>query len=65
MNLKLFIFYTSLGAIIWSMILVALGYIIGENQALISEYLSQIITITLILLSLLVAFYIYRNKNKI
>jgi membrane protein DedA with SNARE-associated domain len=65
MNLKVFIFYTSLGALIWSIILVALGYIIGENQALIKEYLSQIITITLVTISLLVVFYIYRNKNKI
>ena len=64
MDLKVFILYTSLGAIIWSAILVVLGYMIGENQELIKEYLSQIIMITLVTLSILVAVYIYR-KNKI
>ena len=64
MNLKVFIFYTSLGALIWSIILVALGYIIGENQELIKEYLSQIVTITLICVAIITAFYIYNHKRK-
>jgi len=64
MNLKVFIFYTSLGAMIWSIILVALGYLIGENQELIKEYLSQIVTITLLLVALITAFYIYNHKRK-
>lgn len=64
MNLKVFIFYTSLGAMIWSMILVALGYLIGENQELIKEYLSQIVTITLICIGLITIFYIYNHKRK-
>ncbi len=64
MNLKVFIFYTSLGALIWSIILVALGYLIGENQELIKEYLSQIVTITLICVALITAMYIYNHKRK-
>jgi len=64
MNLKVFIFYTSLGAMIWSIILVALGYLIGENQELIKEYLSQIVTITLICVAFMTAFYIYNHKRK-
>ncbi|MCK5295159.1 MAG: DedA family protein [Arcobacteraceae bacterium] len=64
MDLKVFILYTSLGAIIWSAILVILGYMIGENQELIKEYLSQIVMITLLSLSFIVAFYIYKKKNK-
>jgi membrane protein DedA with SNARE-associated domain len=64
MNLKVFIFYTSLGALIWSIILVALGYIIGENQELIKEYLSQIVTITLACVAIITAFYIYNHKRK-
>ena len=65
MDLKIFVLYTSLGAIIWSAILVVLGYMIGENQELIKEYLSQIIMITLVSLSFLVAFYVYRRRDKI
>ncbi len=64
MNLKVFIFYTSLGALIWSAILVALGYIIGENQELIKEYLSQIVIITLITISIITAIYILNHKRK-
>jgi membrane protein DedA with SNARE-associated domain len=64
MNLKVFIFYTSLGALIWSTILVALGYIIGENQELIKEYLSQIVTITLVVIAIITTIYILNNKRK-
>jgi len=64
MNLKVFIFYTSLGALIWSIILVALGYLIGENQELIKEYLSQIVTITLLTVAIITAMYIYNHKRK-
>ena len=64
MNLKVFIFYTSLGALIWSIILVALGYLIGENQELIKEYLSQIVTITLLCVAIITAMYIFNHKRK-
>jgi membrane protein DedA with SNARE-associated domain len=43
MNLAVFSFYTSLGAGIWVIILTLLGYYIGDNEALIKEYLHQII----------------------
>ncbi len=64
MELKLFIFYTSLGALIWSIVLVTLGYIIGKNQELIQEYLSQIVSITLLLVALITVIYIYNHKRK-
>lgn len=43
MNIPMFCFYTSLGAGIWVIILTLLGYFIGENEALIKEYLRDII----------------------
>jgi membrane protein DedA with SNARE-associated domain len=64
MNLKVFIFYTSLGALVWSIILVTLGYVIGENQELIKEYLSLIVTITLACVTIITAIYIYNIKRK-
>jgi len=64
MNLKVFIFYTSLGALIWSIILVALGYIIGENQELIQNYLHQIVIITLIGVAIVTVLYILNHKRK-
>lgn len=50
MNFRLFFFYTTLGATIWTSILAFFGYFIGENQDLIFTYLRQI-TISLVLVS--------------
>lgn len=64
MDLKVFIFYTSLGALIWSIILVALGYFIGQNQELIKEYLHQIVIITLIIVAIITLIYTFNHKRK-
>jgi len=64
MNLKIFVIYTSLGALIWSIILVALGFIIGENQELINQYLSQIVTITVAVVAKITIVYIMNHKRK-
>ncbi len=64
MNLWKFSLYTSLGAGIWVLILTLLGYFIGQNQELISEYL-KIITITiLITLAIIILFYIRLKIKK-
>ena len=64
MNITVFSIYTALGAGIWALILIALGYFIGENQELIDSYLKQIITILLGLLILLTLWYTLKQKNK-
>ncbi|MEA1916189.1 MAG: DedA family protein [Campylobacterota bacterium] len=63
MDIKIFLFYTSLGAAIWSLILIAFGYLIGENEALIKEYLPQITAITLMSIAVIIIIYIYRHKK--
>jgi membrane protein DedA with SNARE-associated domain len=63
MNLLVFSIYTSLGAAIWVIILTLLGYYLGDNEALIKEYLRYIIVVILILLVVL-AFWYYKKIKK-
>ena len=64
MNLALFCFYTSLGAGSWVIILTALGYFLGQNEAVLKEYL-HIITLGLVFLVVLgIAVYIFYQKRK-
>jgi len=64
MKMKLFLFYTALGAGIWSLILIVLGYTIGENEALIKEYLHQITYVVVITVFFMIALYTYLHKKK-
>ncbi|MEA2091085.1 MAG: DedA family protein [Campylobacterota bacterium] len=64
MNLAVFATYTALGAGIWALILVMLGYIIGENQDLIDTYLKQITITVVVVLVLLGSWYAYYQKKK-
>lgn len=62
MNLALFSLYTSLGAAIWVVILTLLGYYIGDNEALIKEYLRYII-ISILLIIAFFGFYYYKKQR--
>ena len=64
MNLAVFSMYTALGAGLWALILVMLGYFIGENQELIDTYLKQIIIAILLILVLLGSWYYSVQKRK-
>ncbi len=64
MNLAVFSIYTALGAGLWALILVMLGYFIGQNQELISMYLKQITITVLIALVLLGSWYAYIQRRK-
>ena len=63
MPLNKFAFYTTLGAGIWVVILALLGYLIGENETLINEYLHQIIIVTLVLIGIASIVYVFMNKK--
>lgn len=63
MPLLPFTLYTALGAGIWSMVLILLGYILGQNQELITAYLHQITLTILGALILLVFVYLRRKGN--
>ncbi|RUM73148.1 MAG: DedA family protein [Sulfurovum sp.] len=59
-----FSFYTALGAGIWVVVLVGLGYLLGSNEALLSKYLSVATWIALFCVMLITLFYIIRNKRR-
>jgi len=64
MNIVEFSLYTTLGAGLWALILVLLGYFIGENQELIDAYLKQItITVVALVVVLVSIYFWYKNKK--
>ena len=59
-----FTFYTALGAGIWSIVLIGLGYLLGENKALMASYLHQITLVMVGAIAVLIVVYIIRIKTK-
>ena len=64
MNLAKFCLYTSLGAGIWSAILISLGYWFGDNMELIQNYLNNITLLILSISIVLVIIYLKLRKRK-
>ncbi len=64
MNIWRFSLYSALGAGIWVIVLVALGYLLGSNEELISEYLKTATLIALISVVFITIFYIVRYKRR-
>ncbi|MCF6172594.1 MAG: DedA family protein [Campylobacteraceae bacterium] len=64
MNIKIFTLFTALGAGIWVVILVLLGYFIGENQALIQQYLHVIMLFLAAFIFIISIIYYLKNKRK-
>lgn len=64
MDIKKFTLYTTLGAGLWMLILIALGYFLGQNQDLIKKYLHLITVALLIFLTLITIIYIYFHKKQ-
>ena len=62
MNFKLFLFYTSIGATIWTSILSFSGYLIGENQELIIKYIKELSLIFVIGCGILIIIGIFYPK---
>ncbi|NBV05807.1 MAG: DedA family protein [Proteobacteria bacterium] len=64
MNFRLFCFYTTLGSLIWTIVLAMLGYEIGENRALIKEYIHIIIMCCAATCALIIPCYYFFKKRK-
>ena len=63
MPLDKFALHTTLGAGLWVIVLVLLGYFLGENEELIHEYLHQIVLVTLGLIVIASIIYVFINKK--
>jgi len=63
MHVGKFSFYTAIGAGIWIVVLVAIGYVLGSNEALITEYLRTATLFALGFITLLTIAYIVYNKK--
>jgi membrane protein DedA with SNARE-associated domain len=63
MNLAKFSFYTSLGAGIWSLVLISLGYFLGNNSELLKQNLNIISLAFTIIGVLFLVFYIYKKRK--
>ena len=63
MNIGKFSFYTALGAGIWVVVLVLLGYFLGANEELVGEYLHRATIIALASVSLITIGYILYKRR--
>lgn len=64
MNIPKFCFYTGLGAGLWVLILTIIGYMVGENEALVAAYTKEGLIGVLILSTVIVGVYILRHRRK-
>ena len=62
MNFKKFAIYSAFGSTLWVSIVVAVGYLIGNNEHLISKYLKQINIGLILFITIMVAFYIWKLR---
>ena len=64
LSMPKFIFYTGLGAGIWSFILAIIGYLVGNNKEIVHKYSGIALIGVLIFSFVAVVVYIYLNKRK-
>ncbi|NDK08869.1 DedA family protein [Candidatus Gracilibacteria bacterium] len=64
MNFIKFISYTFLGASIWNLVLMGIGYVAGENKDLIEKYSKELLFLTLAFVVIIGVGYYFINKKK-
>ena len=64
MKIPTFVLYTSLGVGIWSSVLIALGYFIGDNEALLKENLSLVTFAALACVALILVGYSLWQRSR-
>ncbi|MDP2028436.1 MAG: DedA family protein [Thiobacillus sp.] len=64
MNPGAFVFYTCLGAGLWSLVLTLFGYFLGGNEALIREYQHHITVGVIAFVALIIGGYVWWQKRR-
>ena len=64
MDIRTFLLYTAVGGALWCSILLTLGYLIGHNEDLISKYIKQVNLALVVIVSFIIAFYIWKTSIK-
>jgi membrane protein DedA with SNARE-associated domain len=65
MDLRLFTIFTIIGGGIWIILLVLLGYFLGDNEAIIGDYLKKFQWIIIaIVFGIIALYWLYNNKRK-
>lgn len=65
MDLKKFCIYTTAGGSIWMLVLIVVGYAIGDNKELVHQYMPLITYVTLGVVATLAVLYTLRHKRKL
>lgn len=63
MNLGKFVFYTALGAGVWSLILIYVGYLFGSNMELVQQNLHSITLVVMVIVVIVIGIYVYLKKK--
>ncbi|MEK6891303.1 MAG: DedA family protein [Nanoarchaeota archaeon] len=64
MNIFKFTFYTAIGAGIWSIILIMMGYLFGNNMGIINKNLHVITIVVLLICLFIIIFYLEVRRRK-
>ena len=64
MDRKKFLFYTAVGGGLWMGILIFVGFLIGDNKALVKRYMPMITYMALGIVVLIVLLYIRNHQKK-
>jgi membrane protein DedA with SNARE-associated domain len=64
MSIPKFLFYTTIGCLLWNAMLIYAGYILGDNWVEVAGVLHYILIAVLIIAAIVFAYYIFNKKRK-
>ncbi len=65
MDMKKFSLYTTLGGSIWMAVLIAIGYLIGDNEEMVHHYVPRVTYAALAVVFTMLGIYIWRHRRAV